>query len=400
MKWQQTVLVVVALIAGGIGIWWIFQPQPIGVDLAPIERGTLVVTVDDEGVAQIRDTFQISTPIGGGVQRIPFQVGDHVENNEIVATIMPQLSGFLDERALAEAQAAVRAAEAAVVSSETDISGALAELLYWRNEAERTDRLWDRGLTTLQAVEQAQLQLDRRNVQVSNAQAILELRERQLEQAEARLVEPNNNGQRTISYHIRSPASGQVLEITNESTRSLPAGAHLLTVGDPRNLEVVVDLLSTDAVRITGGAPATINGWGKDIELAAEVTRIEPIGFTKISALGIEEQRVRVHLDILTDPDVWQSLGHLYRVFVRIQTEKVDNAVLVPTAALFRSGDDWAVFTHEEGIAKLHLITLGAQDSGFAEVVKGVMPETNVILHPNDRIVDGGLIVDRQILQE
>lgn len=400
MKWRQIALIALVVIAVAAGAWWAFRPQPIGVDLATVERGTLIVTVDDEGLVQIKDTYQISTPIGGDVQRTPFSVGDHVEDNAVVATIMPQLSGFLDERSLTEAQAAVRAAEAAVVSAKTDISGAQAELFYWQNEVDRTKKLLDRGLATEQQAEQAQLQLDRRNVQVSNTRAVLRLRQRQLEQAEARLIEPNNNGQREVSYDIRSPVAGQVLEIANQSTRSLPTGAHLLTIGDPHNLEIVVDLLSTDAVRIVSGAPAIIDGWGRDIKLVAQVRRIEPIGFTKISALGIEEQRVRVQLDILSDPDIWQSLGHLYRVFVRIQTEKVDDALLVPTAALFRDDNDWAVFTHEDGIARLHRLVLGIRDSGFAEVLEGIEPKASVILHPNDRIVDGGLIVSRATLRE
>lgn len=400
MKWRQIVLIVLVVGVGAVAVWWAFLPQPIGVDLATIERGTLIVTVDDEGVVQIRDTYQISTPIGGAVQRTPFRVGDHVENNAVVASIVPQLSGFLDERSLAEAQAAVRAAEAAVMSAQTDIVGADSELAFWKSEEDRTGRLLERGLATEQAYEQARFQLARREVLLANAGAALELRQRQLEQAEARLLEPDGSDQRTNRYDIHSPVAGQVLEIANESTRSLPSGAHLLTIGDPRNLEVVVDLLSTDAVRVMAGAPAVVDGWGRDVALSAEVHRIEPIGFTKISALGIEEQRVRIHLDILSDPDLWYALGHLYRVFVRIETTRVEDAALVPTAALFRDGDTWALFTHEDGLAKLHHVSLGARDSGFAEALEGVEPGMQVILHPNDGIVDGGLIADRAALQE
>jgi len=260
--------------------------------------------------------------------------------------------------------------------------------------------LLERGLATEQADEQAKFQLERREVALSNAEAALELRQRQLDQSKARLVEPNGSDARSIRYEMHSPVAGQVLEIANESTRSLPAGAHLLTIGDPRNLEVVVDLLSTDVVRIVAGAPATLTGWGKDLELTASVRRIEPIGFTKISALGIEEQRVRVHLDILSEPDLWYSLGHLYRVFVRIQTQKVDDATLIPTAALFREKDEWAAFVEEDGFAKLRTVTLAARDSGFAEVLGGIEVGDKVILHPNDAIVDGGLVIDRVTEQQ
>jgi HlyD family secretion protein len=400
MKWRQIVIIVLVLAAGAVGVWWAFRPQPIGVDLALVERGTLVVTVDDEGVVRVKDTYEVSTPIGGAVERTPFTVGDLVEKDAVVATIVPQLSGFLDDRTLAEARAAVRAAEAAVTAAKTDIAVAESELLFWQGEADRVSRLMERGVASKQAAEEAQFQLERRELMLANAKVALDLRLSQLDQAQARLLEPNGSGERTIRYDIRSPVAGQVLQIANESARSLPSGAHLLTIGDPRNLEVTVDLLSTDAVRIVAGAPAMIDGWGRDVELEAQVRRIEPIGFTKISALGIEEQRVRVRLDILSDPTLWQSLGHLYRIFVRIQVEKIDDAVLVPTAALFRSDNEWAVYVHEDGLAHLRNVTLGARDSGMAEVQTGLEPGAQVILHPSDRIVDGGLIVDRQALSD
>ena len=399
MKWRQIVLIIVVLTAGVAGGWWVFRPQPIGVDLATVGRNVLIVTVDDEGVAQIKDTYQISTPISGNVQRTPFRVGDHVENNAIVATITPPVSGFLDERTRTEAEASARGAEVAVTSAQTDIAAVQSELIFWEGEVERTDRLLGRGLTTQRAAEQARLELDRRTLMLTNAKASLEVRQQQLEQAQARLLAPNGGGHSANGYEIRSPIAGQVLAIDNESTRSLPAGAHLLTIGQPRNLEIIVDILSTDAVRIVAGAPAVISGWGRDIELGAEVRRIEPIGFTKVSALGIEEQRVRVHLDIKSDPDLWHSLGHLYGVFVRIQVEKVENAILVPSAALFRRNNEWSVFEYDAGFARLRTVRLGAQDSGFAEVIEGLQPDARVILHPNDRLAEGVLIIDRTSLQ-
>ena len=245
MKWKQIITIAIVVGAGAVGAYYAFQPQAIGVDVAKIEKGTLVVTIDDEGIVKVKDTYQISTPIGGDVQRIPFIIGDHVEKGAIVASIEPQLSGFLDERTLLETQAAVRTAEAAVTSANTDVAGARSELRHWQNEANRTKQLMDRGLASEQIYEQALFQLERQGVLLATLEAALELRKRQLEQAQARLIEPNGSKDRLISYEIKAPASGQVLEIANESARSLPAGSHLLTIGDPANLEVIVALLST-----------------------------------------------------------------------------------------------------------------------------------------------------------
>jgi len=390
-------LIVIALVAGGL--YWAFRPQPIGVDAASIATGTLVVTVDDEGVAKIRDTYKVSTPIGGDVQRIPFTVGDLISEGDVVATILPQLSGFLDERARAEAEAAVRAAEAAVASARAEVAGATTALEYQQNEVERTSTLRERGIVTDQAAERVKFELENRQTLLDNAEATLELRLRQLEQAEVRLLEPDNLDRRTIRYDIRAPATGQVLEIDNESARSLPIGAHLLTIGDPGNLYIEVDLVSTDAVKVVTGAPATITGWGQETPLEAVVRRIEPIGFTKVSALGIEEQRVRVHLDITSDPELWQTLGHLYRVFVQIETGRYEDSLLVPTSALFRQDDDWAAYTIDGEVAKLNILQLGARDAGFAVVEEGLAAGDQVIVHPSDTITDGGLVIDRALLE-
>ena len=394
-------IVIIVVIAAAVVMFgaWAFRPQPIGVDLATIKTGTLSVTVGDEGVAQVKDTYEISTPLGGDVERIPFTVGDHVEDGQVVATIVPQLSGFLDERSLAEAEAAVRAAEAAVTSANTDLDGAQSAVAFQQGEVERTQKLVSRGLTSLQAADAAQFELDKRKTALENARATLELRQRQLEQARVKLIEPTSLDRRTTRFDVKAPISGQVLQIANESARSLPAGSQLLTIGDPHNLEIVVDLVSSDAVRVVAGDMATISGWGGPVDLEARVRRIEPIGFTKVSALGIEEQRVRVLLDITSPPELWTNLGHLYRVFAEIEVERYDGATLVPTAALFRENGDWACYTVSGEIAALRKLTLGARDADFAVVEKGLEADEKVILHPSDQIVDGSFIADRATLK-
>jgi len=390
-------IVIIVVIAAAVVMFgaWAFRPQPIGVDLATIQTGTLSVTVGDEGVAQVRDTYEVSTPLGGDVERIPFTVGDHVQDGQVVATIVPQLSSFLDERSLAEAEAAVRAAEAAVTSAKTDLEGAQSAVAFQQGEVERTQKLLSRGLTTLQAADADQFELDKRKTALENAKATLELRQRQLEQARVKLIEPTSLDRRTPQFDVKAPISGQVLQIANDSARSLPAGSQLMTIGDPHNLEIVVDLVSSDAVRVVAGDVATISGWGGPVDLEARVRRIEPIGFTKVSALGIEEQRVRVLLDITSPPELWKTLGHFYRVFAEIEVERYDDATLVPTAALFRQNGDWACYVIAGEVALLRTLTLGARDSDFAVAESGIEAGEQVILHPSDQIVDGRLVVDR-----
>lgn len=395
MKWRQIIIAVLVLAAIGAGLVWAFRPQPIGVDLGHVERGTLTVTVNEEGLVRIRDLYQVSTPVTGDLQRIPLKVGDPVYENEVIATIIPQQSGFLDERSRAEAQASVGAAEAAVGSAKAELAGAQSDLEFWQGEMDRMNALLERELVTARDVAQTRAQLEQRRVMVENATAALSMRERQLDQAEARLLGPNGVSAELSRYEIRSPANGEILEIASDSSRSIAAGSPVMTIGNPRDLEVVVDLLSTDAVRVTPGAPATIDGWGRDAVLDATVRSIEPIGFTKVSALGIEEQRVRVHLDITTPKEEWQSLGHLYRVFVRIETQRIEDAYLVPTAALFRDNDEWAMFTVNGDTAHLRPVKLGPRNANTAALDETIEEGTPVILHPNDRIGEGSLVADR-----
>jgi HlyD family secretion protein len=395
MKLRRVLWISVLLVGGGAGAWWALQPRPVPVDLVTVEVGTLVVSVDDEGIAKIRDTYTVTTPIGGEVERIPYKVGDAILAGQVVVSIMPSRSGFLDERSLAEAEAAVRAAEAMVRSADTEVAGADAALTYWQSEATRNTQLLDRGLRTEQAAEQVALELARRKVQVDNARAVRDLRQRQLEQARARLLEPVATMRRDLRLAVKAPVSGQVLELSSEGARALQAGAPLLVIGDPENLEIEVDLLSSDAVRIANGAPATIERWGGDAILEARVQRIEPIGFTKVSALGVEEQRVRVHLEILSPAKERAGLGHRYRVFVRIEAQRVENVPLVPNAALFRDGPDWAVFEAIAGKVEQTKVSLGARDSALSVITGGLEAGARVIVHPNDQIGPGTLITDR-----
>ena len=396
MKWGRFAATGIVVLAAAGGLWWAFSPQPLAVDMVQVQTGDLLITIDEEGLAKVRDVYEITAPISGELLRIPVKVGDPVVAGAVVATILPMESALLDPRSRAEAEAAVRAAEDAVLSAQSDLTMAQSEKGYWQTEVERKERLLEKGITTLQVVEQVRLELLRRNALVTNAEAALEMRQHQLEQAEARL---GQSGPATTTGDMRrdvlAPAPGEVLRIDNDSGRSVATGTPLMQIGHPDHLEIVVDLLSADAVRIDVGAPATVSGWGGDRELTAKVSRIEPTGFTKVSALGVEEQRVLVHLDLLDPIENRPRLGHLYRVFVRVEAQRVADAVLVPTSALFRTDNEWSAFVIEGGTARLRPLRIGARNADLAEVLEGVEVGMSVIVHPNDQLVDGTLVKPR-----
>ena len=227
--------------------------------------------------------------------------------------------------------------------------------------------------------------------------ANLEVRAYELEVARARLTEPSavEAGGEGCCVSVPSPADGRVLRVLQESETVVRAGATLVEIGDPSDLEVVVDLLSTDAVRVRPGAPAEVVGWGRDEALAARVRRVEPFAFTKVSALGIEEQRVNVVLDLEGDAAVRSALGHGYRVEARIEVARAEDAVKAPLAALFREGDDWAAFVVRDGRARLTRIRLGLNDGRWAEVTEGLQAGETLVAYPSDRVVDGVRVTSR-----
>lgn len=398
-----TPIVVLALGAGGF--WWALKPQPVPVDTAEASRGSIAVTVDEEGVTRIREVYTVSAPVGGRIMRSPLDPGDAVVAGEtVVAAIQPQAPAILDARARAELGANLRAAEAALGLAEAERGKAQAELDYWRGQLKRDEMLLERSAIPAIQLEQTKLDLATRQAALASAEAQVRVRERERDRARALLIEPDADGvdpgAPACCLHLDAPVDGAVLAVLVESERVVPAGTPLVTVGDPADLEIVVDLLSADAVRVKPGDPAQIERWGGDGALAAHVRRVEPAGFTKISALGIEEQRVRVILDLDTPAAERTGLGHDYRVFARIRVLLREDVVTVPMAALFRQGDGWALFLVQDGVARLRAVALGARNSHAAEVVAGLAAGEMVVLHPGDRVEDGVRVVERATLSQ
>ena len=368
-----------------------FRPQPVPVDFADVTRGRLTVTVDEEGETRVRDVFVLSAPVAGRVQRIEIEVGDEVVAGEtVVAEIDPVDPTLLDVRSETEAQAAVGAAE--------------AELEFATRELERQKQLGQRGVASARDLDSAEKAFRTARAALENARAALQARGLQRERARAR------GGARVSGEHIGvpvvAPVSGRVLRVVRESAGVVQPGEPLLEIGDPRDLEIVVDLLSADAVRVEKGQEVLIEQWGGGDLLHGRVRRVEPYGFTKISALGIEEQRVNVVVELADPPEKWQRLGHGYRVETRIVLWRGDDVVKVPLSALFRAHSanghggagagnradqaaDWAVFVEEKGKARLRPVSRGHHNGLEVEVTSGLDAGTRVVLHPSDRVAEG-----------
>ena len=393
-------VVSVATIAAAGLLTWAFWPEPVPVDLAVIERGPMEVTVSANGVTRIRDTYLVTAPIAGTTTRSPVEVGDAVEADEtIVATIEPAAPALLDSRARAEAEAAVSEAEAGLRHAQTNVARAQADLDHAASQFERTSRLAEQGTIPLRMRDDAALQLRTIESALEAARSDVDRQEATLRRTRAQLLGPDGEGRSgetgECCVRIHAPASGNVLSIENVSARLVQAGEPLLTIGRPDELEIEVELLSADAVRIAAGAAAHVSRWGGPGELAARVRRIEPSAHTRVSALGIEEQRVRVRLDLLTPPEERPGLGDNYRVFVRVVEWAGEDVLQVPLGALFRQGEDWAVYRSVDDRAQVAPVEIARRTALAAEVVSGLEAGDRVVLYPADRVEEDSRIVDR-----
>jgi HlyD family secretion protein len=266
-------------------------------------------------------------------------------------------------------------------------------------ELARARQLAERGNISASALDRAELQVRTARAAVASAQAELDVRTYQLETARARLITPREDGVASEADRccvpVRAPVNGRILRVLHESEGVVTAGTPLVEIGDPQDLEVVVELLSSDAVRVSDGAKVAIEAWGGGATLEGRVRRVEPYGFTKISALGIEEQRVNVIIDFVGDPEGWQRLGHGFRVEVRIVVWQADDVISVPLGVLFRRGESWAVFVSDDGRARLREVTIGQRNGRVAQVLEGLEVGERIILHPSDKVEDGTRIEAR-----
>jgi HlyD family secretion protein len=396
---KRSILGAIALAVIGAFIYAL-SPKPVLVDTTVIARGPLKVTVDEEGETRIREIYVVSSPLDGRVLRSPREVGDVVmKDKTLLAVIEPGDPSFLDIRTRRELEAVVAAAEASIILTESEIDRAESELEFAMSDMKRAKSLAERGTISERTLEKAALDVQTRQAGLAQARANLILRHRQRDSAQARLIGPEKKRDKakndSCCVEVHAPVDGKVLRIDKESEQIVKAGEPLLRIGDPKDLEIVVDLLSTDAVKVKTGAQARIEGWGGPKPLTAKVRRIDPAGFTKVSALGIEEQRVNTILDLTSPREELPTLGHDFRVFVRITVWSSEDALKVPLGALFRQGNRWAVFKVVDGTARLTPVKIGQRNTHMAEIIEGLEPGARVILHPSDRVISGSDVEER-----
>ena len=394
--WAIGLLLIAALV-------FALRPAPVPADFAPVMRGSLRVTIDEEGETRVRDRFIISAPLNGRVLRIELEPGDLVKGAETaLATFLPVEPELLNLRTRAGAEARIKAAEAAIGHSQARREQARAELAFARAQLKRYHRLAEQEIVSQEQLEAAGLEerakeemLEAAEFAVQNAEYELEVVRTSLLQTEQDASGPVEGADNQAPILIRSPVDGVVLRVLRESQAVVPAGEPLVEVGDPADLEIVADLLSSDAVKIQPGNKLLIEEWGGGKPLHGRVRRVEPSGFTKISALGVEEQRVNVIIDFEDSRQAGEVLGDGYRVEVRIIIWEREDVIKVPTSSLFRRGDQWAVFKVEEGRAVLQTIEIGQRNGLEAEVLSGLSSSGQVIVHPSDSISNGVEVTSR-----
>jgi HlyD family secretion protein len=370
-------------------------PTPVEVDTASVSRGPLVVTVEEEGRTRVRDRFVVSAPVTGRVLRIELEPGDHVRRGDVVARVQAEVPPLLDARTRAEAQAAVDMARAELGRARAEEQRAEAAMTQAQRELERARRLTAGGVLSTQELDVREVEARLAERAWNAATFAARAASAALERAEARLT-PASPRARSGAVAVAAPVEGVILRRLRESESFVPAGEPLVEIGDPGQLEIVVDLLSTDATRIREGARATVQPQtGAGAPLDAAVRRIEPSGFTKVSALGVEEQRVNVVLDLADQASEDTVLGDAYRVEVRIVVWEAPDVLKVPMSALYRAGDQWAVYEVRDGLAQRTIVELGQQTGREAEVLRGLDEHARVIVHPGDAVRDGTRVKQR-----
>ncbi|MCW7541185.1 efflux RND transporter periplasmic adaptor subunit [Aquabacterium sp. A7-Y] len=393
MKTKTWVLGGVAAAAAIAALAWSFAPRAVPVEVATATQGHFEASIDEDGKTRLRERYVVSAPLAGLLSRITLREGDAVQADEVLATLTPVLSPLLDERTLREQQVRVEIAQANVQRAKARIEGAKVALQRARNEAQRSEQLAKQGF-----VADTKLETDRLAVLAAQKELDAATEERhvaghEVEQARAALVAVQRPASgSSAGFVLRAPVSGRVLRVAQTSEATVALGTPLLELGDTSRMEVVAELLTTDALRARPGSRVIIERWGGPGRLEGRVRLTEPAAFTKVSALGVEEQRVRVLIDLTSPPEQWRVLGDGYRVGVRIVIQSVNAAVKVPVSAVFPTSDDsggMAVFVLQDGRARAQRVELGGRNDSEAWVTKGLQAGATVIVYPPAAVKDG-----------
>ncbi|WP_406855450.1 HlyD family efflux transporter periplasmic adaptor subunit [Alsobacter sp. KACC 23698] len=383
---------IAAAVAGAL--LWAFRPKPIAVETDVVARGVFRATVQEDGRTRIRNRYVVSAPLAGRVLRSELKAGDVVRQGAVVATLLPSIPPLLEARTRRELDERVGGAEATMQEAQARLERATAQEAQNRADAERIRTLQQKGIASAQQLEREELALRLAQRDREAAQLRRHAAEHELAQARA-LLARYDEPDAVDRWNVTAPVDGRVLKIHQESEAAVAVGAPLVEIGDPRDLEIVVDLLTTDAVEVRPGADVVIERWGGPEPLAGRVRLVEPAGFTKISALGVEEQRVWVVIDIVSPRSAWAGLGDAFRVDVRITVQEIADATLAPSSALFRRGSGWAAFVVEDGRARERSVEVIRRTPQQAAVAGGLAAGERVVQFPPSALTDGAPVAVR-----
>lgn len=391
------------MIAGGIavlgGLLWLALRSPAQLaSTARVTRGPLEVVFREEGKTRVKQRYLITAPVAGTVRRITLQAGDAVQAGQTLAEMEPSASTLLDPRARSQAQADVRSAEALLAAARKRSAAAQASQQLAQADWQRAQALQPSGAIARQELDQARSRHATTQAELGVARADEQAAAARLASARALLADEGRAASAAAAsagsgsgkvLAITAPVAGRIIQRPVESATPVPVGHTLMTIGDPTQLEIEVEVLSSDAVRLAAGMPARIVRWGGEGTLQARVARVEPGGFTKVSALGVEEQRARVILDLISPHEQWAALGDGYRVEVEFIVQQAKDVLQVPSPALFRMGEGWAVYRVEDGKAVRTLVKTGMRSASATEITEGLQPDQRVIIQPDERITEG-----------
>ena len=389
--------IVPGLLAAAALIVWTVMPGQVPVETAAVTKGRFTATVDEDGKTRVRERYVVAAPLAGRLTRVALKAGDKVATDEVVATITPPPAPLLDPRSRREAEERLGTAEAARERSKATVERAQAQAAQAKTDLDRARTLATQGASTVQALERAELLQRVADRDLRAAEFQDHAASHEVDQAKALLARYQDSPDTPVErWSITAPVPGVVLKVMQESETVVQSGAPLLEIGDSRDLEIVTDVLSVDAVEIRPGADVVIEHWGGPGVLSGRVRRIEPAAFTKISTLGVEEQRVNVLIDVLSPREQWAGLGDGYQVDTRITVFTQDDVEIIPAGALFRRGDSWNVYVVKDGRAQVREIKILRRSGRLAAVAAGLTAGEIVIVYPSDRVSPGVRVGLRQ----
>ena len=387
-NWILAVLGAAAVVAAFV---WAFRPQPVPVEVAQVRKDAFELVVEQDGKTRVRERYVVSAPLAGRLSRIRLKPGDAVTTGMPVAVLSPSAPAMIDARSARELTERVGAASAALEQARANVARAEAALEKAQVDLARQNKLQSEGFIAPAALDEAQLAVRVQTRELEAARFARDGAAHDVAQARAALMRAQDGAEIRrpgTAWSITAPVDGRVLRVLQESETVVGIGTPLLEIADPDDLEIVVDVLSTDGARIVAGARVDIDA-GAGMRLAGRVRRVEPAAFTKVSALGVEEQRVNVIIDITTPAADWRALGDAFRIDARIVIFERDSAVVAPVAALFRDAEQWAVFVADGGVARKRVVRLGGRSPTDALIEDGLTPGERVIVYPSDSVADG-----------